>query len=148
MLGYDEDAAIVDRRERGGWHRTGDVAWQDSEGIIYIVDRVKDMIISGGFNIYPAEVERAISACQGVADCAVIGLPDPRWGEAVTAIVEMKPGCEADPAGIIAHCKAVLGSMKAPKSVHFIRSLPRSAVGKILKRELRQRYASQVEKAE
>lgn len=123
----------------GGWHGTGDVGVRDEDGFIYVVDRMKDMIITGGFNVYPAEVEAVIHTFAGVNDCAVIGIPDDKWGEAVTAVIEPKPDASIDEASIIAECKARLGSVKAPKSI-VIGDLPRSPVGKILKRELREGF--------
>jgi acyl-CoA synthetase (AMP-forming)/AMP-acid ligase II len=97
------------------------------------------MIISGGFNVFPSEIERQILSHDSVLDCAVIGVPDPKWGEAVTAVVELKPGADASADELIAMCKAALGSIRTPKAVHF-RSLPRSAAGKVLKRKLRDEY--------
>jgi acyl-CoA synthetase (AMP-forming)/AMP-acid ligase II len=101
---------------------------------------VKDMIVSGGENIYPAEVENALFSHPSVADAAVIGVPDPRWGEAVKAVVVLKPGAEADPAAIIAHCRGLIAAYKAPKSVDFVAALPRNPSGKVLRRELREPY--------
>lgn len=123
----------------GGWQATGDVGYLDDDGYLYLVDRKRDLIISGGFNVFPSEVEQVIWAHPAVRDCAVIGLPDEKWGERVTAVVEVKPGAEVDAADLIALCKERVGSVKAPKEVLF-RQLPRSAVGKVLKRELREEY--------
>jgi acyl-CoA synthetase (AMP-forming)/AMP-acid ligase II len=123
-----------------GWHRTGDVGYHDDEGYFYIVDRMKDMIITGGFNVYSAEVERALLAHPDVRECAVLGIPDPKWGEAVTAVVELKSGREADAAGLIAFCRERLGPVKTPKTVDFVAELPRTPAGKLLKRTLRERY--------
>ncbi|MFJ8577264.1 AMP-binding protein [Micromonospora sp. NPDC093277] len=123
----------------GGWQATGDVGYQDDDGYVYLVDRKRDLIISGGFNVFPSEVEQVIWAHPAVRDCAVIGLPDEKWGERVTAVVEVKPGAEVDAADLIALCRQRVGSVKAPKEVLF-RQLPRSAVGKVLKRELREEY--------
>jgi acyl-CoA synthetase (AMP-forming)/AMP-acid ligase II len=140
MRGYykspDETAAAAAQ----GWHHTGDVGFKDEDGYLHIVDRKKDMIITGGFNVYSSEVERVVMECPGVGECAVIGAPDARWGEAVTAIVEGAPGQEPDPEYIRAHCRQRLGGVKAPKSVLLWPSLPRSAVGKVLKREIRERF--------
>jgi acyl-CoA synthetase (AMP-forming)/AMP-acid ligase II len=104
------------------------------------VDRKKDMIITGGFNVFPAEVEQAVLSHPSVLDCAVVGIPDPKWGEAVLAAVELKAGVSLDEAAIIEHCKNRLGSMKAPKTVKAVASLPRSPVGKVLRREVRAPY--------
>jgi acyl-CoA synthetase (AMP-forming)/AMP-acid ligase II len=123
-----------------GWLHTGDIGHLDAEGYLHITDRKKDMIISGGFNVYPSEVEQVIWAHPAVQDCAVIGVPDDEWGEAVKAVVELKAGQGVTAAALIALCKEKLGGVKAPKSVDFLESLPRSPVGKVLKKDLRQPY--------
>jgi acyl-CoA synthetase (AMP-forming)/AMP-acid ligase II len=123
-----------------GWHHTGDIGRFDSRGFLHIVDRKKDLIISGGFNIYPSEVEQVIWSHAAVQDCAVIGIPDPDWGECVTAVVELKHGETTTAEEIVALCKERLGSIKSPKQVDFRDQLPRSAVGKVLKKELRASY--------
>lgn len=117
-----------------GWHHTGDIARRDADGFLYIVDRKKDMVVSGGFNVFTAEVEAAITELAAVRECAVIGIPDAKWGEAVHAIVVAD---EIDEAAIIAHAKARLGGVKAPKSVAFVPAIPRTAVGKMDKKALR-----------
>lgn len=127
--------AIID-----GWLHTGDIGHMDEEGYLYITDRKKDMIISGGFNIYPQEVEQVLWGHPAVADCAVIGVPDEKWGEAVKAVVELKPGKAATPEELIALCKERLGSVKAPKTVDITSALPRSTAGKVLKKDLRAEY--------
>ena len=140
MGGYHGDPVATKAALRpDGWLRTGDIGYRDGDGYVYIVDRARDMIISGGFNVFPSEVEREILSHASVLDCAVIGVPDPKWGEAVTAVVELKPDAEASAEELIAMCKASLGSIRAPKAVHF-RTLPRSAAGKVLKRTLRDEY--------
>ncbi|SPT51333.1 AMP-binding enzyme [Actinomadura madurae] len=116
FLGPEQIAATAETRRQGGWHGTGDIGYRDADGFIYIVDRKKDMIISGGFNVFPREVEQVIHTLPGVNDCAVIGLPDDKWGEAVTAMVEPKNGHEIDPALVIATCREALGPVKTPKS--------------------------------
>ncbi|MEC9344956.1 MAG: AMP-binding protein [Pseudomonadota bacterium] len=123
-----------------GWHHTGDIGTIDEDGFVYIVDRKKDMIITGGFNVYPSEIEQVLWTHPAVQDCAVIGVPDEKWGEAVKAVVELKPGASTDGAELIALCKEKLGSVKAPKTVDFIDQLPRSPVGKVLKRDLRKPF--------
>ncbi|MCE9648476.1 MAG: AMP-binding protein [Parvibaculum sp.] len=140
MAGYFRNAAATEEVSAFGWHHTGDVGWRDKDGYIYIVDRKKDMIISGGFNIYSAEVEQAVLAHPAVQDCAVVGVPDDKWGEAVKAIVELKPGARAEAEEIVALCKKMLGSTKAPKSVEVWDVLPRSPVGKVLKRDIRAKF--------
>ena len=127
--------AIVD-----GWFYTGDAGYFDADGYLYIHDRVKDMIVSGAENVYPAEVENALMSHPAIADAAVIGVPDDKWGEAVKAIVVLKPGVEASAEDIIAFCKTRIASYKTPKSIDFIAALPRNPSGKILRRELRDPY--------
>jgi acyl-CoA synthetase (AMP-forming)/AMP-acid ligase II len=123
-----------------GWLHTGDVGHIDAEGYLHITDRKKDMIISGGFNVYPSEVEQVIWGHAAVQDCAVIGVPDEKWGEAVKAVVELNAGQQVSADELIALCKQKLGSVKAPKSVDFVAALPRSPVGKVLKKDLRATY--------
>mgnify|MGYP000090030070 CR=1 FL=1 len=124
----------------GGWLHTGDLGYRDADGFYFVHDRIKDMIVSGGENVYPAEVEGAIMGCPGVADIAVIGVPDERWGEAVKALVVAEPGQTPDPAAIIAWARERIAGYKVPKSVDFIAALPRNPSGKILRRELRAPY--------
>ena len=123
-----------------GWLRTGDAGYLDADGYLFIHDRVKDMIISGAENIYPAEVESAVYGHPDVAEVAVIGVPDEKWGEAVKAVVALKPGATPDAESIIAFARTRIAGFKAPKSVDFIEALPRNASGKILRRELREPY--------
>lgn len=123
-----------------GWLHTGDVGHLDAEGYLHITDRKKDMIISGGFNVYPSEVEQVIWGHPAVQDCAVIGVPDAQWGEAVKAVVELNQGQSASAEELIALCKEKLGSVKSPKTVDFVATLPRSPVGKVLKKDLRAQY--------
>jgi long-chain acyl-CoA synthetase len=124
----------------GGWLRTGDAGFLDEDGYLYLTDRVKDMIISGGENVYPAEVENALSDHPEIADVAVIGVPDQRWGETVKAIVVPKPGASPRPEAIIAFARQRLAHFKCPTSVDFAETLPRNPSGKLLKRELREPY--------
>jgi acyl-CoA synthetase (AMP-forming)/AMP-acid ligase II len=140
MIGYLDDEAATAEIQAGGWHHTGDIGHRDAAGYVFITDRKRDMITSGGFNIFPFEIEQALLAHPAVQDCAVIGVPDAKWGEAVKACVQLKPGAQATGEELIAACKAAIGSMKAPKSVDFVPDLPRSPVGKVLKRELRAPY--------
>jgi acyl-CoA synthetase (AMP-forming)/AMP-acid ligase II len=123
-----------------GWLRTGDAGYLDQDGYLYIHDRIKDMIISGGENIYPAEVESAICDHPDVAEAAVVGVPDEKWGEAVKAIVVLKPGRKATATDIIGFTRERIAGFKTPKSVDFIAALPRNASGKILRRHLRDPY--------
>jgi acyl-CoA synthetase (AMP-forming)/AMP-acid ligase II len=141
MAGYwNLDEATAKTIDKDGWLRTGDAGYVDEDGYVYIHDRVKDMIISGGENIYPAEVESAIYGHPDVADVAVIGVPDAKWGEAVKAVVVKKPGCDPKPDDIIAYARERIAGYKTPKSVDFIEALPRNPSGKILRRELREPY--------
>jgi acyl-CoA synthetase (AMP-forming)/AMP-acid ligase II len=117
MKGYYKQPDKTAETIVGGWLHTGDIGNLDSEGFLHITDRRRDLIISGGFNVYPSEVEQVLWTHPDVLDCAVIGVPDPMWGEAVKAVVELKPGSTADAQALIALCKARLGSVKAPKSV-------------------------------
>ena len=113
---------------------------RDADGFVYIVDRKRDMIISGGFNIYPSEIEQVIWAHPAVQDCAVVGVPDEKWGEAVKAVVELKEGHGVTPEEILAFCRERLGGMKTPKTAEVWEKLPRSAVGKVLKRDIREKF--------
>ncbi len=140
MQGYYKKPEETKEVSKFGWHHTSDIGVKDARGYITIVDRKKDMIISGGFNIYPVEIETVILSLPAVLECAVIGVPDEKWGEAVKAVIVLKPDGRATEAEVIALCKAKLGSTKAPKSVEFWDSLPHSAVGKLLKRDMRAKY--------
>jgi long-chain acyl-CoA synthetase len=142
MPGYWQDPeATREVLDAEGWLHTGDVARQDEDGFVYIVGRKKDMIISGGFNIYPVEVERVIEGHPGVQEVAVIGVPDAIWGEAVKAVVVPRPGVTIATEDIIALCTRHMASYKKPRSVDIVvEELPKNFQGKILKRELRDRY--------
>ena len=123
-----------------GWHHTGDIGYLDDAGFVYIVDRKKDMIVSGGFNVFCAEVEAAIMALPQVHECAVIGVPHEVWGEAVRAMIVLRDGDSLTEAEVLAHCKAKLGGVKSPKSVEFTAEIPKTAAGKIDRKALRQPY--------
>ncbi len=141
MLGYWNQPEETAKTLIGdGWLRTGDACLIDDEGYVFIQDRIKDMIITGGENVYPAEVESAIYGHLDVADVAVVGVPDASWGEAVKAIVVKKPGTNPTPQDIIAYTKTRIAAFKCPKSVDFIDALPRNPSGKILRRQLREPY--------
>jgi len=141
MAGYwnkvEETAAALNEE---GWLHTGDAGYFDAEGYLYLHDRMKDMIVSGGENIYPAEVENILLSHASVADAAVIGVPDDTWGETVKAMVVLAPDATLDAQGIIDHCRQHLAHYKCPTSVEFIDVLPRNPSGKVLKRELRRPY--------
>jgi acyl-CoA synthetase (AMP-forming)/AMP-acid ligase II len=143
MLGYYKQPAATAAVIRDGWFHSGDAGYFDEAGYLYIHDRVKDMIISGGENIYPAEVESALAHHPAVADAAVIGVPDPTWGEAVHAFVVLRPpssaGAETE-AAIIEHVRSRISRFKVPRAISFVASLPRNAAGKLLKRELREPF--------
>jgi acyl-CoA synthetase (AMP-forming)/AMP-acid ligase II len=141
-LGYLDNPEATAEAYCDGWLKTGDVGFMDEDGYIHIVDRSKDIIISGGFNVYPNEVEQVLTQHPAVQDCAVIGVPDEKWGEAIKAVIQRKPGQHADEAEILAMVKKRLGSVKTPKSIDFIDDLPRSPNGKVLKTELRKPYWS------
>ncbi len=140
MKGYWNKPEATANSIRDGWMRTGDAAYMDEDGYVFIYDRVKDMIVTGGENVYPAEVENALFGHPAIADAAVIGVPDESWGEAVKAIVVLKPEAPRDAADIIAWARARIANFKAPKSVDFVDSIPRNITGKILRRELREPY--------
>jgi acyl-CoA synthetase (AMP-forming)/AMP-acid ligase II len=137
MAGYYRDPDATAAASAHGWHHTGDIGYLDDAGYLYIVDRAKDMVITGGFNVYSAEVEQALMAHEAVRDCAVIGLPDEKWGERVTAVVQLQPGAQVEGAQLIAFVKERLGSVKTPKQIEIWPDLPRSTVGKVLKTEIR-----------
>ena len=113
---------------------------KDENSYVYIVDRKRDMIVSGGFNIYPSEIEQIIWSHAAVEDCAVVGVPDEKWGEAVKAIIQLKAGAAVNVDDLVDYCRQRLGGMKTPKSFEFWEELPRSAVGKVLKRSIRDRF--------
>jgi fatty-acyl-CoA synthase len=141
MAGYwnrpdDTDAAMA-----GGWFHSGDAAVVDDEGFVYVVDRIKDMIISGGENIYPAEVEKVLYEHPAVKECAVVGVPDERWGEVGRAVVVLKDDATAQPEEILGFLDGRLARYKIPKSVVLAETLPRNAAGKLLRNEIRRRYA-------
>ena len=140
MQGYWNQPELTAVAVRDGWMHTGDGAWMDDDGFIFIADRLKDMIISGGENVYSGEVENAVAQHPAVAACAVIGIPSGQWGEAVHAVVVRKPGQDVAAADLIAHCKALIAGYKCPRSVDFVDALPISGAGKVLKTKLREPF--------
>ena len=143
MAGYFHDDERTAAAFEGGWFHSGDLATIDDEGYISVVDRKKDMIKSGGENVASREVEEAVYRLAGVSEVAVIGVPHPRWVEAVVAVVVRKPEAAAlDEAAVLAHCASQLASFKAPKRVVFVEALPKNPSGKLLKRELRQQHGA------
>lgn len=140
MTGYaGAEESTRSARRPGGWQATGDLGVIDEHGYVYLRDRKRDLIISGGYNVFPTEVEQVLWEHPAVLDCAVIGTPDEKWGERVSAVVELRPGAEATEDELIAWCRTRLSGVKTPKSV-IVDRLPRSSVGKVLKRQLRDRY--------
>src|SRR5262249_48797044 len=125
---------------RGGWLHTGDVGHTDRDGYVFITDRKRDLIISGGYNIYPREVEEVICEHPAIAEVAVVGVPSEIWGEEVKAFVVLRKAHDASEAAVTDHCKTRLASYKKPRSVEFIPDLPKNAYGKVLKRDLRERH--------
>ncbi|TDU26872.1 fatty-acyl-CoA synthase [Panacagrimonas perspica] len=123
---------------KDGWYKTGDAGFRDKDGLLYIVDRVKDMIITGGENVYSAEVEQALAKHPAIRQCAVIGLPDAKWGERVTAVIIPAPGATLTQEEVIAHCRSLIAGYKVPKEVRFVEAFPMTATGKILKRSVRE----------
>ncbi len=138
--GYYNNPKQNEETFRFGWHHSGDIGYMDERGYFYVVDRKKDMIISGGFNVYSAEVEAVILSHAAVRDCAVIGVPDPKWGEAIKAVIELKPQQTVTADVIKQMVKAKLGGVHTPKTVDFWSELPRHPNGKVLKREIRDRF--------
>jgi acyl-CoA synthetase (AMP-forming)/AMP-acid ligase II len=148
MRGYWNNAQETERAFRNGLFRTGDVGYQDVDGYLYILDRIKDMIVTGGENVYSGEVEAVIYEHPAVREAAVFGIPDPQWGEIVAASVVLKPGHPLSVEDLIAHCRRALANYKIPRRVEFSESdLPKSGSGKILKRVLRERFWVQQERA-
>ena len=140
MQGYWNQPEMTAAAVRDGWMHTGDGAYMDEEGFIFIADRLKDMIITGGENVYSVEVENALTQHPAVAACAVIGVPSEEWGESVHAVVVRRPEQEVAPAALIAHCKSLIAGYKCPRSVDFVDALPLSGAGKVLKTRLREPF--------
>ena len=136
--GYWNNPEATEDSFEDGWLKTGDAARFDDEGFVYIVDRWKDMYISGGENVYPAEVENVIYQLPQIAEAAVIGVPDERWGETGKVFISLKEGQKIEEKDIIEHCLKNLAKFKVPQSIVFVDLLPRNATGKVLKRELRE----------
>jgi fatty-acyl-CoA synthase len=139
--GYLKDPDATAAASAHGWHHTGDIGYLDEDNYLFVVDRAKDMIITGGFNVYSAEVEQAVMEHPDVQDCAVVGRPDDKWGERVEAVVQLLPGREVDPADLIAFVRERIGPVKTPKAVHVWSELPRSRVGKVVKVDIKRTLA-------
>ena len=144
-FGQEEETAAA---FAGGWFHSGDLVREDEKGFLYVVDRLKDMLISGGENVYPAEVERTLIAHPAVAEVAVVGIPHLRWVETPLAVVILAPGAEAGEEKLIEHCRGRLAGYKKPSAVVFTDAIPRNAGGKVLKRRLREQYAAIFEAAD
>ncbi len=140
MKGYWRDPEATAETLRDGWLHTGDMGYMDKHGYLYLMDRSKDMIISGGENIYPREIEEVLAGHPAVREVAVIGIPDPQWGEAIKAVVSLAPGSTVTETELIDFCTEHIARYKKPRSVDFVDELPKNNYGKILKRELRERY--------
>jgi len=143
MMGYYRNPEETDRTIRGGWLRTGDMGRLDADDFLYIVERKKDLIIRGGFNIYPRDVEEVLYAFPKAAEAAVIGMPDALMGEEVLAFIVLRPGQSATPDEVIAFCQSRLAKYKCPREIRFVDALPKSPVGKILRKELRSQVRTQ-----
>ena len=138
--GFWKNAELDAKRLQGGWLLTGDLGRMEADGYVYLADRKEDMIISGGYNVYPAEVEHALVEHQAVAECGAFAVPDDKWGEAVHASVVLRPGASASEAELLAFAKERLAHFKVPKAVHFVETLPKTPVGKTVRRVLREPY--------
>jgi len=139
MKGYRGKPEATAEAMRGGWFHTGDLGYRDEEGFIFIVDRKKDLVIRGGFNVYPREIEEVLNEHPAVLEAAVIGRPDERLGEEVIAFISLRPGASAEPQEVIAFCKERLAAYKYPRQVTVLDDLPKGPSGKVLKTELRDR---------
>jgi acyl-CoA synthetase (AMP-forming)/AMP-acid ligase II len=136
--GYWNDPQATAEVLRDGWLHTGDLAWRDEEGFVYIIDRAKDMIITGGFNVYSREVERALETHPAVREAAVVGVPDAEWGESIVAFVRLKPDVRVAADELVEHCQGRIASYKKPRRVHLLEDFPRNVQGKVVKRALRE----------
>ncbi|WP_353051271.1 class I adenylate-forming enzyme family protein [Fictibacillus enclensis] len=141
MKGYWNDQSTTEKTVKDGWLYTGDVGYIDDKGFLYILDRTKDMINSGGNNIYPREVEEVLLQHPNIDELSVFGLPDAEWGEAVCAAIVLREGQSLSEQEIKEYCKAYLASYKKPSAIHFVNSLLKNAYGKIMKKELRAHFS-------
>jgi long-chain acyl-CoA synthetase len=141
LKGYFKNPEATERAFRGGWFHTGDVGYRDPEGFFYIVDRKTDMIIRGGENIYPREIDEVLYQHPAVAAAATIGVPDQLYGEEVAAFIVLKDGIQTTEAELIAHCQLELADYKCPKTIRIVKDIPKGPTGKLLKRELSRQFA-------
>jgi acyl-CoA synthetase (AMP-forming)/AMP-acid ligase II len=139
--GYYNQPEVTAEAFRDGWYHSGDAGYADANGYLFLVDRVKDMIVTGGENVYSTEVENALVKLDGVQLCAVVGAPDEKWGERVVAFVVQSPGASLTEAEVIVHCRAHIAGYKVPKQVEFVDALPMTASGKVMKRQLAAEFA-------
>jgi acyl-CoA synthetase (AMP-forming)/AMP-acid ligase II len=146
MAYYWNNVQATEQAFRNGWLHTGDVGYMDSDGFFYLVDRKNDMLISGGYNVYPREVEEVLLACEGVVEAAVVGLPDEKWGDRIHAVVSGRPGL--DPEQILAQAREKLASYKRPKGVEIWPELPKSSANKILRRSVREALVARIQERE
>ena len=140
MKGYYRNPEATETAIRDGWFHSGDIGYIDEDGDVFIVDRTKDMILRGGYNVYPREVEEVLYKHPAIMEAAVIGIPHERYGEEVKAVVSLKPNQQASPEEIIAYCKEYLAAYKYPRHLEIMDSLPKGPTGKLLKRALRDRF--------
>ncbi len=145
MSGYLDMPDVTAATLVDGWLHTGDVGSLDDRGFLFLKDRLRDVVISGGFNVYPSDVEARLAQHPAVHECIVFGVPDPKWGERVEAAVQLRDGAAATPEALIAFAREALGPVKTPKMIHFARDLPKSPVGKVLRREAKARYGAVLE---
>jgi acyl-CoA synthetase (AMP-forming)/AMP-acid ligase II len=146
MLGYWKNPELTEQVLRGGWLHTGDMGAVDEDGFIYLVDRKADMIVTGGENVYPKEVEDVLYEHPAVQECAVVSAPDEKWGERVQAVVSLKEGASATEEELIAHCKKSLAGYKCPKAVHIWDALPKTPIGKIIRKDVKKTFWGDQEK--
>jgi long-chain acyl-CoA synthetase len=137
MKGYYKDAEATSATIRDGWLQTGDLGYEDDDGYLFIVDRKKDLVIRGGYNVYPREVEEVLYTHPAISEAAVIGRPDDRMGEEVVAVITFRPGAAVPPEDVVAFCRERLAAYKYPREVRVVEALPKGPTGKILKKELR-----------
>jgi O-succinylbenzoic acid--CoA ligase len=142
MAGYHRNPEATAQKVRGGWLATGDIGYLDEEGYLYVLDRREDLIVTGGENVAPAEIEGVLREHPAVADAAAVGIPDPEWGQAVVAAVELRPGAHLTPAELLAFARARLAAFKCPREIRIVTELPKTASGKVVRRLLREQWRS------
>ena len=138
MIGYWKNPELTAQALRGGWYHTGDMGYLDEQGFLFLTDRKSDMIITGGENVYPTEVENVLHMHSAVLECAVVGTVSDKWGETVHAVIVLRPGAAATAEELIDHCKLTLARYKCPKAVTFVESMPKTAIGKISRKDAKE----------